>query len=276
MDDEIDARGNLLSYPSIYRHIPALQARNVIVDFDNRSVTTLEKISGDTQQADIGTTLALPFVVEVQDANSVTFEGVPVTFAVTAGGGTLSTTNATTNVDGRAESILTLGNIAGLNTVEVSVQGVSQTIAFTATASIPKDYSEEIWSGTVTVGSWGNAWGNGNATGFGYSAYYNSGSITNPTFTYRGTTYTIKEFGYAKIGNNFIHRYVLTLDKAFPSCDKKVLRIQTLKLSEAGTGGHFDGSPFYVWHGQWNGWDPIGNKWIHSLTLTRQFQRHQS
>ncbi len=135
MDDEIDARGNLLSYPSIYSHIPALQARNVIVDFDNRTVTTLEKISGDTQQGNIGTTLAQPFVVEVQDANSVAFEGVPVTFSITAGDGTLNTMNATTNADGRAQSILTLGNITGINTVDVSVQDVSQTVTFTATAT---------------------------------------------------------------------------------------------------------------------------------------------
>ncbi len=135
MDDEIDARGNLLSYPSIYTHIPTLQVRNVIVDFDNRTVTAVEKISGDTQQADIGTTLAQPFVVEVRDASDVAFEGVPVTFSVTAGGGTLSTINVTTNADGIAESTLTLGNIVGISTVDVSVQDVSQTITFTATAA---------------------------------------------------------------------------------------------------------------------------------------------
>ena len=47
---EIYVQGNPLSYPSIYTHIPALQARNVYVDFDNRTPTAPVKISGDSQQ----------------------------------------------------------------------------------------------------------------------------------------------------------------------------------------------------------------------------------
>ncbi len=136
-DDEIDVRGNPLSYPSIWTHIPALQAKNVYVDFDNRVATAPVKISGDTQQGNTGATLTQPFVVEVQDASSVAFAGVPVTFAVTAGGGTLSATNTTTDVNGRAQSTLTLGNTAGTNTVSVSVTGITQANTFTATATAP-------------------------------------------------------------------------------------------------------------------------------------------
>ena len=131
---EIYVAGNPLSYPSIYTHIPALQARNVYVDFDNRVATAPLKISGDTQQGAPSTTLANPFVVEVREGNSATFAGVPVTFAVTAGGGRLSATDTTTNTNGRTQSTLTLGNTAGTNTVRVSVQGISQTATFTAMA----------------------------------------------------------------------------------------------------------------------------------------------
>ena len=133
---EIYVTGNPLSYPSIYTHIPALQVRDVYIDFDNRVATALVKISGDTQQGPPSTALAQPFVVEVQDGSSVAFAGVPVTFAVTAGGGTLSTTKTTTDANGRAENVLTLGNTAGTNTVRVSVQGVSQAATFTAEATI--------------------------------------------------------------------------------------------------------------------------------------------
>ena len=132
---EIYVTGNPLSYPAIYTHIPALQARNVYVDFDNRIPSAPVKISGDSQQDIPSTALANSFVVEVRDANGTTFAGVPVTFAVTAGGGTLSTTNTMTNANGRAESTLTLGNTAGTNTVSVSVQGTSQTATFTAVAT---------------------------------------------------------------------------------------------------------------------------------------------
>ena len=132
---EIDVRGNPLNYPSIYTHIPTLQARGAYVDFDNRVATAPVKILGDTQQGSSGTALAQPFVVEVRDGDSTAFAGVPVTFAVTTGGGTLSATSTTTDANGRAESTLTLGNTAGTNTVRVSVQGASQTATFTAVAT---------------------------------------------------------------------------------------------------------------------------------------------
>ena len=132
---EIDVQGNPLSYPSIYAYIPTLQARGAYVDFDNRVAAAPLKISGATQQGAPSTTLTNPFVVEVQDANGAAFAGVPVTFAVTAGGGTLSITNTTTNANGRAESTLILGSSVGTNTVRVSVQGVSQAATFTAEAT---------------------------------------------------------------------------------------------------------------------------------------------
>ena len=135
MNAEIDAQGNPLNYPSIYTHIPALQARGAYVDFDNRTPTAPVKISGDNQQGNTGAALAQPFVVEVRDGDSVMFAGVPVTFSVTAGGGTLNATSTTTDANGRAQSTLTLGNNAGTNTVRVSAQGVSQTATFTATAT---------------------------------------------------------------------------------------------------------------------------------------------
>ncbi len=134
---EIYITGNPLSYPSIYTHIPALQAKNVYVDFDNRVPSAPVKISGDTQSGNTGTALTHPFVVEVQDASRLVFEGVPVTFAVTTGGGSLSVTNTTTNDKGRAQSTLTLGNTTGTNTVRVSITGTTQTITFTATAIAP-------------------------------------------------------------------------------------------------------------------------------------------
>ena len=77
------------------------------------------------------------FVVEVRDRNGSVFAGVPVTFVVTTGSGTLSTTRTTTNANGRAESTLTLGPNLGTNTVEVSVEGISQTALFRAEATPP-------------------------------------------------------------------------------------------------------------------------------------------
>ena len=55
-----------------------------------------------------------------------------VSFAVTAGGGTLSSATATTNANGRARTWLTLGSEPGTNTVEATVEGL-ESVTFTAT-----------------------------------------------------------------------------------------------------------------------------------------------
>ena len=137
--DKVNVKGNLLNYPSIYTHIPVLQSRGVEVRFDNRTLTTPRIISGDAQNGTVGTALAQPFVVEVRDENGAVFEGVPVMFTVTAGGGTVAPEIATTDADGRAESLLTLGSGPGTNTVEVSIERIVQTVVFSAEGTAPPE-----------------------------------------------------------------------------------------------------------------------------------------
>ena len=95
---------------------------------------TLTKVSGDEQQGPAGTALAEPFVVSVLDQNGSAFAGVVVTFSVLKGGGTLSTTTAITDANGRARSRLTLGPEPGTNTVTATVAGL-EPVTFTATAT---------------------------------------------------------------------------------------------------------------------------------------------
>ena len=132
--DEVYMQGNLLSYASINTHIPTLQSRGVTVEFDNRTPTRLVKISGD-QHGSPAALLPNPLVVEVWDKNGKTFAGAAVTFSVTAGGGKLNITSTMTDVDGRAESTLTLGPNLGTNTVEVSAAEIEEKVTFTAVAS---------------------------------------------------------------------------------------------------------------------------------------------
>ena len=93
---------------------------------------SLAKVRGDDQEGAVGTQLAEPLVVLVADEDGAAIAGVAVSFAVTAGGGTLSTTTATTNANGRARTYLTLGSELGTNTVEVSVKGL-ESVTLTAT-----------------------------------------------------------------------------------------------------------------------------------------------
>jgi hypothetical protein len=66
--------------------------------------STMSVISGNAQQAPPGSTLPTPLTVRVTDAGGNAKPGVAVTFAVTAGGGSLSATTATTNASGDAVS----------------------------------------------------------------------------------------------------------------------------------------------------------------------------
>ena len=130
--DMVDVRGNPLSYQSIHTHILTLQSREVIVKFDNRTHPALLKISGDNQNGVSLTPLSHPFVIEAQDANGSALAGSSVTFAITAGGGTLNTTITRTDTNGRAQSTLTLGPNLGTNTVEVSAAGIEVPTTFHA------------------------------------------------------------------------------------------------------------------------------------------------
>ena len=132
--DEVFMHGNPLSYVSVHTHIPTLRGRGVTVYFTDQAHPALLKVSGDDQTGTTGAALASPFVVEVQDENGAALAGVSVTFAVTAGGGTLSATNTITDANGRVESILTLGADAGPNTVAVAAEGIESQVTFYANA----------------------------------------------------------------------------------------------------------------------------------------------
>ena len=145
----LDLWDNPLSYTSINTHIPALQRRGVTIHFDVHIPHSLTKVSGDSQEGPASTQLDEPFVISVLDQDGSPLAGVVVTFSVTAGGGTLSSTTdtnpctiesstssttATTDANGQAATRLTLGSDAGTNTVSATVEGLEPE-TFTATAA---------------------------------------------------------------------------------------------------------------------------------------------
>ncbi len=93
--------------------------------------TTLGILGGDAQQGPSGSPLAEPLVVSLLDQAGSPLAGAAVTFAVTAGEGTLSVTRATTDAQGRAAATLTLGRTPGATSVEVTVAGLAP-VTFTA------------------------------------------------------------------------------------------------------------------------------------------------
>ena len=114
--------------------------------------TSLQKAGGDEQEGPGGSPLAAPLVVTLLDQAGSPMAGVAVTFAVTAGGGTLSATTAITDARGRAASTLTLGRTPGPNTVEVTVAGLAP-VTFTALGlAIPRTLTKLSGDGQQATG----------------------------------------------------------------------------------------------------------------------------
>ena len=79
------------------------------------------KISGDNQTANVVTTLPQPLILKITDSNGQPVSNLPVTFAVTHGGGTLSAYNLYTDQNGLAQVTWTLGPPMGNQNVSVKV-----------------------------------------------------------------------------------------------------------------------------------------------------------
>lgn len=90
-------------------------------------------VSGDATDGTVASTLSAPFVVRIEDGNANPVSNAEVTFVVTAGGGSVSPSNATTDGSGLAQTTLMLGTTAGAQTVEARVSGLDP-VVFTATA----------------------------------------------------------------------------------------------------------------------------------------------
>ena len=99
----------------------------------------LAMVGGQAQEGPLASRLDEPFAVEVRDQHGNLLEGAEVTFAVTAGGGTLSAGTAVTDAEGRAAATLTLGDELGVCAVQVSVAGL-EPVVFTATARATPDF----------------------------------------------------------------------------------------------------------------------------------------
>ncbi len=100
--------------------------------------TTIAANSVTTQSAVAGTAVAAPPSVKVTDLLNNPVSGVSVTFAVTAGGGSVSSTSVTTDANGLATlTSWTLGTVAGANTVTATVNGLlGSPVTFNATGTV--------------------------------------------------------------------------------------------------------------------------------------------
>ena len=139
----LDLKGNPLNNDSIRTHIPAMQARGIVVSFDNITHPEFLIISGDKQEELVGRTLPSPFVVEYRDANGKPKEGVKVTFSISDGDAELTDSSVTTDADGRAQTFLQLGMKLGTITVRATTDGINTQLNFTAHVVLPENHVPE-------------------------------------------------------------------------------------------------------------------------------------
>ncbi len=103
----------------------------------------LTLVSGGNQIATPGTVLPQPIVVKLGDTLGLGVSGHAVTFAVATGGGSVAPTSATTDANGLASTIWTLGAPSGAQTITASSAGVpnltiSANVAVASTTVSPK------------------------------------------------------------------------------------------------------------------------------------------
>ena len=91
--------------------------------FIANTVPTISKVSGDKQSGAGNSTLPNPLVVQIRDGSNNPLPNVPVSFAVTNGGGSVYPTSALTDANGRASTSLTLGP-SGLSIVTASAANI--------------------------------------------------------------------------------------------------------------------------------------------------------
>lgn len=98
--------------------------------------TQLKKSTGDGQSGWAGSPLPQPYAVTVQDQFNNPVAGVTVTWAVTAGGGSLSSPSSVTAASGAATVVHTLGNTTAAQSATASVAGLTGSpVTFTATST---------------------------------------------------------------------------------------------------------------------------------------------
>jgi adhesin/invasin len=110
-------------------------------------------LQGAGQSATVATAVATPPAVTVTDAAGNPVSGHPVMFAVTAGGGSVTGSSASTDASGVATlGSWTLGATAGSNSISATASGLSA-VGFTATGTVGAAAQLGIMTAPVSGGT---------------------------------------------------------------------------------------------------------------------------
>jgi uncharacterized protein (TIGR03437 family) len=112
----------------------------------NIQISSLAKVSGDTQTAPANQNFTNPLVVQVIGSNGQPVVGQPVSFVVSGGSAVLSSSSANTDGNGRAQVTVRAGATAGTVTVSAAVGTISQNFTLTVIPPGPSLSSNSFFS----------------------------------------------------------------------------------------------------------------------------------
>lgn len=124
------------------------------------TASKLSVVSGIAQSGTVAQTLGNALVVVAQDPFDNPAEGVTVTWTVTSGGGTLSSTSTATDAQGQASVTWTIGSMAGANNngVDATASGLSGSpVSFAASATADAPTTISLVSGNAQTGTVGQS-----------------------------------------------------------------------------------------------------------------------
>ena len=96
---------------------------------------TITKVSGDGQASAPGDTLAVPLTVLLKDRNGDVLSGKRVDFKTLSGTASFSDSIVTTNISGKASTIIIIGDIVEDIRVEAKVFGINKYVIFNITST---------------------------------------------------------------------------------------------------------------------------------------------
>ncbi|HEX6643862.1 MAG TPA: Ig-like domain-containing protein [Gemmatimonadales bacterium] len=104
------------------------------------AAASIEAAGGNAQGGTVGTALASPLQVRVEDQFGNPVGGTAIAWSVTGGGGSMAPPNSNTAANGIASSTWTLGATVGAQTAQAAAAGLAGSpVAFTATGSAAPD-----------------------------------------------------------------------------------------------------------------------------------------